>query len=42
MSIDLLIYVIAVLFCILDFFNVPNYKWLSGAIGLVILATWVI
>jgi len=42
MTIELFCYLVAVGFCGLAFFNVPRYQWLAGAIGLVILATFVL
>lgn len=42
MSIQLLCYLVAVIFCLLAFLGVGRFNWLAGAIGLVILAAFVI
>ena len=40
MSLKFVCYLLAVVFCGLQFFGVPRFNWLASAIGLVILATW--
>jgi hypothetical protein len=42
MSVNLLLYVLAVVCFGLAFFNVPRFNWTAGGFGLVTLATFIV